>query len=193
MIKEIHRHVAQAAARIRLAFRGELILVNSASPVQLVQMHGMAGEVLQGVELVQHYGFTSNPPAGSLGVAVPIGGKTSHSIIVATEHATHRLKNLKAGEGGIYDDTGQSIILTRDGIVVDGGGKPIVFKNTPSITMETPQVSSTGNLSIALNIIAQGNISDFGNKSMAAMRVVYNGHTHTDPQGGSVSAPSAPM
>ena len=43
------------------------------------------------------------------------------------------------------------------------------------------------------NIVAQGDVSDHGTKSMAGMRTVYNGHTHTDPQGGSVSTPSAAM
>lgn len=193
MIKEIQRHVAIAAARIRLAFRGEIILVNSASAVQLVQAHGMAGEVLQGTELMQHYGYTSNPPAGSVCVVLPLGGKTSHGIIVATEHGSYRLKSLKTGECAIYDDLGQSIHLTRNGIVINGAGKPITFTNTPSITFDTPQLNATGNVSIAQNLIAQGNIADQGNKSMAAMRMVYNGHTHTDPQGGSVSAPTAPM
>ena len=193
MIKEIQRHVAQAAARIRLAFRGEIVLVNAAAAIQLVQAHGVAGEVLQGTELMQHYGFSSNPPAGSVCVVLPLGGKTSHGIIVATEHASYRFKSLKSGECGIYDDLGQSIILTRDGIVVNGGGKPITFTNTPNITLDTPQVTATGNVNVAQNLVAQGNISDLGSHSMANMRTVYNGHTHTDPQSGNTSTPSQSM
>lgn len=193
MIKEIQRHVAQAAARIRLAFRGEIVLVNSAAAIQLVQAHGVAGEVLQGAELMQHYGFTSNPPAGSVCVVLPLGGKTSHGIIVATEHGNYRVKSLKSGECGIYDDLGQSIILKRDGIVVNGGGKPITFTNTPAITLDTPQVTATGNVAITQNLVAQGNISDFGNKSMADMRTNYNGHIHADPQTGNTSVPNQLM
>ena len=43
------------------------------------------------------------------------------------------------------------------------------------------------------NIVAQGDISDHGNKAMAGMRGTYNGHTHTDPQGGTVPAPNQAM
>ncbi len=126
-------------------------------------------------------------------MVLPLGGKTSHGIIVATEHGSYRVKSLKSGECGIYDDLGQSIILTRGGIVVNGGGKPITFTNTPSITLDTPQVTATGNINVAQNLVAQGNISDLGSHSMANMRTVYNGHTHTDPQAGSTSTPSQPM
>jgi phage baseplate assembly protein V len=160
--------------------------------VQLVQAHGVAGEVLQAAELMQHYGFTSNPPAGSVCVVLPLGGKTSHGVVVATEHAS-RIKSLKPGECGIYDDLGQSIQLTRDGIVVDGGGKPIRFINTPSITFDTPQINATGNVGVAQNITAQGNIFDQGSKSMAGMRMIYNGHVHADPATGNTSPPNQSM
>ena len=56
-----------------------------------------------------------------------------------------------------------------------------------SITATTPTFTVTG------SIVANGDISDQGNKSMAAMRTHYNSHTHTDPQGGSVSTPTPGM
>ncbi|TKV19105.1 baseplate assembly protein, partial [Citrobacter sp. TBCS-14] len=48
----------------------------------------------------------------------------------------YRMKGLKTGEVAIYDDQGQSVTLTRAGIVVDGGGKVITFKNAPKARFE---------------------------------------------------------
>lgn len=193
MIAQIDKRISRALGGIRLAFRGVLTLVKAAGAVQLVQLDGLSGEQLQDAELFQHYGYTSNPPAGTMAIVLPIGGKTAHGIIVATEHTTFRKRNLAPGEAAIYDDLGQCVYLTRAGIVIDGAGLPVTIQNTPSVTANTPQFNMSGNLSVSGNVVAQGDISDHGNKSMSGMRATYNSHTHTDPQGGSVSAPSGLM
>ena len=54
-------------------------------------------------------------------------------------------------------------------------------------------VNITGKVTVTGDVVASGDISDHTNKSMAGMRSTYNGHTHTDPQGGSVSTPNAGM
>ncbi|NOT17312.1 MAG: phage baseplate assembly protein [Sulfuriferula sp.] len=193
MIAQIDKRIARALGGIRQAFRGVLTLVKSAGAVQLVQVDGLAGEQLQDAELFQHFGFTSNPPAGVMAIVLPIGGKTAHGVVIATEHTTFRKRNLAPGEAAIYDSLGQCVYLTQAGIVIDGAGLPMTIQNTPSVTANTPQFNISGNLNVGQNIVAQGDISDHGNKTMSGMRVTYNGHTHTDPQGGSVGTPSGTM
>lgn len=119
MITEIDKRIRRHFGKIRQAFRGIGTRVNSAPAVQLIQADALSGEQLQAAEYMQHYGFTSNPPAGFMFVAIPVGGKTAHSIIVATEHGNYRLKNLAAGELAIYDDQGQKVHLKRDRILVE--------------------------------------------------------------------------
>ena len=196
------RAIGKALARVRTAFRAVLTNIASTTPIQLVQADALAGEQLQDNELVQHYGFTSAPLAGTQLIVLPIGGKTAHGIIIATEHTQYRLKGLKNGEVALYDDQGQQIVLTRQGIVIRGAGLPITITNTPSVTMQTPLVHMTGNLtvdgdisnngnistqgnsavqgnaSIQGNLVAQGDIKDHGGKSMAGMRTAYNSHHH---------------
>lgn len=147
MIKQIDARIRRHLSGIRLAFRGVITLVKAAGAVQLVQLDGLSGEQLQDAELFQHYGYTSNPPAGSMCIVLPIGGKTAHGIIIATEHGTYRLKSLAPGEVAIYDDQGQKIHITRAGIVVDGGGKPVTVQN-----VSTLDVTTTG----AVNVTAGG-------------------------------------
>lgn len=193
MIRDVQRHIQRAISGIRLAFRGVLTFNNAAPSVQLAQLDGLSGEQLQDAELMQHYGLTSHPPPGTECVVLPVGGRTSHGVIIATEYGYVRLKNLAPGEVALYDDLGQSVCLTRGGIVINGAGLPITVRNTPNVVLDTPLLSLSGDLEVGGAIVAQGDISDSGNKSMAGMRASYNDHTHTDPQGGNVSAPSATM
>jgi phage baseplate assembly protein V len=129
----IDERIRRKLAGIRLAFRGVVTLVNAAGAVQLVQGEGLSGEKLQGMEYFQHFGYTSNPPEGTMYVTIPLGGKTVHCIIVGTEHADHRPKGLLSGESALYNAHGMKITLTKDGIVVDGGGKPLKIQNASEV------------------------------------------------------------
>ncbi|TXG76831.1 MAG: phage baseplate assembly protein V [Rhodocyclaceae bacterium] len=148
MIDQIHRAIDSRLRGIRLAFRGVITLVKAAGSVQLVQVDALAGEQLQDAELMQHYGYTSNPPQGTMAIVLPIGGKTAHGIIIATEHGSYRLKNLASGEVAIYDDQGQKVHLTRAGIIIDGAGLPIKVQNTPLVTVDAPQTHFTGKVTV---------------------------------------------
>lgn len=201
MIREVKRHIERALNGIRLGFRGKLTRNNSASPIQLAQAAGLADELLQNVELMQQYGYTSNPPSGSECIVLPLGGCTGHGIIIATEHGTYRLKNLKPGEVALYSDEGDSIVLKR-GRIIEVTTQTFRINATTAIELNAPVITGNAATSVSFNtpvvnasaaIVAQGDISDHGNKSMSAMRTVYNGHTHLDPQGGSVNAPGATM
>lgn len=184
MIEQIDKRIQRALVSIRKAFRGVITLVKSGGHVQLMQVKGLAGETLQDAEYFQHYGLTSNPPAGSMAIVLPIGGKTAHGIIIATEHGTYRLKNLKSGEVALYDDLGHTVHLSRSGISLDGAGDPITIINTPKVRMETPLLEVTGEIK---------DRCDTTGKTMSGMRIIYNNHTHSDPQGGAVSAPNQGM
>lgn len=204
MIKQIDSRIQRALGGIRLAFRGVVTLVKSAGAVQLVQLDGMAGERLQDTELFQQYGCTSNPPAGTMVIVLPIGGKTAHGVIIATEHGTYRLKNLKSGEVALYTDEGDSIILKR-GRIMEVTTNTFRVNAATAIELNAPTITGTAGTSVSFNtpiihasaaIVAQGDITDSAAtspKTMAGMRIVYNGHSHTDPQGGSVSVPGATM
>ena len=181
MIKEIDERISRKLAGIRHAFRGVITLVKAAGAVQLLQADGLSGEKLQDNELFQHYGCTSNPPAGSMCVVVPVGGKTQHGIIIATEHGTYRLKNLKSGEVALYSDEGDSIVLKRGRIMEATtetfrlNASALVEFNTPKVQMNAPLVATTGRVEADLDIIDNQTTND---RSMASMREVYDIHTH---------------
>lgn len=200
-IEQIDRRIRAALGGIRLAFRGVITLVKAAGTVQLVQMDALAGEQLQDNELFQHYGFTSNPLPGTMAIVLPIGGRTAHGIIVATEHGSYRLKNLLPGEVAIYTDEGDSVILKR-GRVIEVTTQTFRVNAGTAIELNAPVITGNAATSVSFNtpivnasedVKAQGEVFDHGNKTMSGMRDTYNTHTHTDPQGGSVSTPTGTM
>lgn len=75
-------------------------------------------------------------------------------------------------------------MLTRAGIVVDGGGKVITFKNAPKARFEM-DIESTGQIK---------DLCDTSGQAMSAMRIAYNGHKHRENgQGNNTDAPDKQM
>lgn len=192
-MSDFSRLIAPFVRRIgNLLARGTVAAVNAATKMQSLQMRLLAGEVKDAVEHFEPYGFTSNPKPGAEGVAVFLDGDRSHGIVLVVADRRYRLKSLASGEMAIHDDQGQKVHLTRGGIVIDGAALPIVIQNAPTVTvkaatkvrMETPLLEVTGEIK---------DNTDTTGKTMSGMRTAYNGHTHTDPQGGSVSTPTPAM
>lgn len=163
--------------------RAVVTLVNDALKMQGLQVNLLADVTRDGVERFQNYGFTSNPHPGAEAIVVSVGGNQDHGIAIVVDDRRYRLVGLAEGEVALYDDLGQKVHLTRNGIVI----------HSTMITLDAPTVHATGNLNVDGNIVAQGDISDHGNKSMVAMRGAHNGHSHSDPQGGTVGAPTVVM
>lgn len=117
MMHIISQRINQALARIRQAFRILIGATDSAAAVQRTQAQGIGNENLRGIELFQQYGFTSHPLPGTMGIVLPLGGVSSHSIVIATEHGAYRLKSLQPGEVALYTDEGAKIVLKRGKLI----------------------------------------------------------------------------
>lgn len=164
----VNRLIEKRLRGVRQAYRGVITLVKAAGSIQLIQGEGLAGEPMQDVEMMQQYGTTSNPPVGTACIVIPLGGKTKHSVVVATEHGSYRLKSLKPGEVAVYDDEGKQVYLTRDGIVIKGAGKPIRIEDTPEVDMDTALVKMSGSLTVAGLITGQGGMAITGGAGATA-------------------------
>jgi phage gp45-like len=133
-------------------------------------------------ELFQHYGYSSRPLAGSEVIFIRQG---NHFIAIASDDRRYRIA-LEEGECAIYDDLGQKVHLTRDGIVAASSKRinataPLVeIVATAKVTVTTPLLEVSG------DIKAGGGVSD-RKGSIQAMRDTHNAHLHPDPQGGSTA------
>lgn len=181
------------ARKLRLlATRAIVRVIDPAAMLQALQVEALADELLDDVEHLEPYGHTAHPHPGAEAVVLNLGGNRSGAVVIAVADRRYRLKGLAAGEVALYDDLGQKVHLTRAGIVVDGAGLPVIVTNTPGVTLDTPTTHMTGNLNVDGSIVAQGDISDHGSKSMAGMRATYNGHTHPET-GSTTGTPSGGM
>ncbi|CAM4094848.1 phage baseplate assembly protein domain-containing protein [Acinetobacter pragensis] len=148
MIGSMQRQIARGMGQVRQTFLGVVARGGS----KLLQLTGFAGEVLDETELVQQVGFSSYIPDGCRVVVIPLQGKTSRSIVIATDGAPIVI-HVDEGETCIYDQYGHSVWLKKDGTHVEGD----LFVNG--------KVQATG------DVIDQAS-------SMQDMRDTYNSHKH---------------
>jgi len=173
-IERLYRRILMAIGRAIVTTS------NDAGPTQSLQIRLGPDELRDNTPRLAEFGFTSMPLPGADALVVFTGGDRSKGTVIATGDQRFRMRNLKPGEVAVHDSRGQSIYLTADGIVIDGGGLPL-------------KVTNTGGVRIEDGLTVTGDITDHCDgtgRSMASMRGVYNGHTHPDPQGGNSGVPS---
>ncbi|MGP3146227.1 phage baseplate assembly protein V [Serratia bockelmannii] len=190
----INRRIEKALSRVRLAFRARLTRITTAGGVQLAQLGGVEGETLQEAEVFQQYGVTSVPPDGAMAIVLPLGGCTSHGVVIATEHSQYRIKGLKPGEVAIYTDEGASIVLKKGKVVEVTCDDYHVECKRFSVTASERADVDTPTLSTSKQLIAQGVITGKGGMSITggdgvtATSLTVNGikiesHKHNTPDG----------
>lgn len=157
-IKTIDKRIKQAFNTVRQGFRGKVARVQAGGGVQKIQVEGLDGETVQDLEHAENFGFTSNPPAGSDCVVVPLGGKTSHGIIVTTTNGAYRITGLSDGETAVYNADGAKMVLKKGRVIeIDCDKLNIKAPNGVNITSEKVECSAV--------LTAQGQIN--GNGGMA--------------------------
>lgn len=167
----VARMMAPVARRVRLMVaRAVVTSIADAGKIQSAQVKLLDGEVRDGIEILHQYGVTSIPPGKPEGLYFSVGGDRDHGVLICVADRQFRLKDIAPGEAALYDDLGQKVHLTRDGIVIDGAGKLITLTNTPKVRMEA-DLDVTGDIK---------DRCDSSGKTMAGMRSTYNGHNHNE-------------
>lgn len=116
----MQRIVEQLSRRVRtMVARGVIALVDDARKMQQVQVQVRADEdPIPDAERWQSYGLTSHPQNGAEALVVHLGGTSDNPVVIVVDDRRYRLQGLAPGEVALYDDLGQKVHLTRDGIVV---------------------------------------------------------------------------
>jgi phage gp45-like len=88
-------------------------------------------ETFEGVELQQHFGFASRPPAGGECIVVCPGGEGAGGVSIAEQDRAHRPTSLAEGDAALYGakGAGQAIVLADalGGVTVTSGGALFVL------------------------------------------------------------------
>lgn len=191
----IARTIAPVSRRLRLMVgRGVVTTISDAGKIQVAQVQLLDGEVRDGIEILHQYGCTSIAPGQPEGLYFSVGGDRDHGVMICVADRQFRLKEIAPGEVALYDDINQKIHLTRDGIVIDGAGLPLIVQNTPIVTIkaetkiraETPLLECTGEI--------KDRCDSPGGKTMSSMREVFNDHDHPENDtGGPTDPPNQQM
>jgi phage gp45-like len=169
----VREQVGRVMTNLRLPFRASAAR-NQHGKLIGVDMQGLAGESVAG-ELFQHYGFSSAPLPGAEYIAVPVGGNSKHTVVVASEDGRYRI-TLKDGEVSLYTDEGDYVHMKR-GRVVEVVTETLLVKASGKVRFETPVVEMTGDQKVDGSIKAGGEVEDH-TRSMQGDRDLYNGHIH---------------
>lgn len=192
------------------ATRVTLNMTKDTTKMQESQISGLDGEDFPEVERFQNYGFTSNPPAGAEGIAVPVGGDRSHLAVLAIDDRGSRLKGLAPGEVAVYHGNGD-FLRFNEGNKVAFETKESVFDSKTKSEFKAPQVdlkgnvtatnyeggagtfNFTGNMTIDGNLKVTGNITVTGNVTaggdVTAGGISLKNHTHPGDSGGTTGKP----
>ena len=183
MVRPMQQAISRRAARVVAR------LVDDTTKLQILQIGIMAGETAGGVERFQNYGFTSKPLEGAEGVVVFLGGGSDHPICIVMDDRRYRKNDLASGETAVYNHVGDFIHIKADG--------SISVKASASVDVDAPEVTMSGNLTVAGNITSTtGNISaTAGNITAPAGDVVagtVSGKNHVHINSGGVGDGGVP-
>mgnify|MGYP000000314771 CR=1 FL=1 len=187
-----------------LICRGRLTGADGGRAMRTVQTELLAGDVRDNVEHFEPYGFTSEPLMGSEVLASSLSGDRNHTIVLMVADRRYRLTGLKGGEVAIFDDKKRKVLLSREGIVIDGVADPIEVKTTGDIKLSGATITLNGTSAVKVNApsitLSGGAISFDAPNSSATGSLTTTGdvtaggislinHTHTGDSGGTTSAP----
>lgn len=134
--------VGRLQARLMLLFGvGRLTVSDDSQSIQQLQAEMVSGEVIDQLQRIGEFGFTSRPPDGASVVVAFLGGDRSNGVVLGTLHQPSRLRGLQQGEAALYSEIGQYAWLTVDGIVIEAKGLPVTVNNASAVTVNGTTVT----------------------------------------------------
>lgn len=125
--------------------RGTVVLANAGKKMQSLQIRLTAGELKDGVEHFEPYGFTSNPHAGAEVLTAFLGGDRSHAVVLIAADRRYRISEVAPGEVVIFSDEGDKVHFKR-GQVIDIETQTLNIKAGTSVNFDTPLITQTGRI-----------------------------------------------
>ena len=173
-IKDLLKIIAPLQRKIMLMIgRAVLTTIKDTDGYQKLQIALLSGDVSDGVQRLQNYGWTSVPKAGADAIFVCVGGSHDNGIVIACDDKRYRLKGLASGEVAIYTDEGDKIHLKRGN----------------NIEITTTILKVNGKLTVTGNIESSGEIKG---SEVKAGQIALTTHKHTSAASGSPTSPPIP-
>lgn len=123
--------------------RAVLQAVDDGMRMQSVQVVALRGQVIDGAERFQDYGFTSNPHPGAEAVLLGLGGVRQHPIVVKVDDRRYRVVELETGEVCVYTDEDEDgnphrILMERGRKIRLSAGRSYILIEDGGVTIGAP-------------------------------------------------------
>lgn len=135
--------------------RGTVIMADAARKLQTLQVRLTAGEIKDGAEHFEPYGFTSHPLAEAEVLTAFLGGDRSHAVVLVASDRRYRIKELQPGEVAIYTDEGDKVHFKR-GRIIDVETDTLNIKASSGVHFDTPLITQTGRIESQGDQVAGG-------------------------------------
>jgi phage gp45-like len=182
-VRHVERLLAKLQVRLSMLVRkGRLTAVDASGTSTRVGVKVSGDETHESVELIEPYGFTSNPPAGSKVLLVCSGGDGGHPLALLAGDPGTRLSGLGSGDVAIHvgagsgGGTGARVVLRANGTVDINPGPAAVASVVPSgavgplaVARATdPTLLNAGDLATINAIVAAWNATQPGGGPLLA-------------------------
>jgi phage baseplate assembly protein V len=171
---EIKRYIdrlfeRQARKTRNVAARGIVSMVDDERKMQENQIRLLDGELVDGAERVQQYGFSSHPQNDAECFVVFAGAGREHPLVFSVDDRRYRIKGSKAGEVIIYTDEGDTIRLKRDN-TIEVTTRHFIVKAEEDAIIETKNLRLRGSTRISLETPSLA-VGGFGEGEAAAASI----------------------
>lgn len=118
IMRFIERQFARQARKMRnIVARGVVALVQDGLKMQGIQIKLLDGELIDGAEHPQPYGFSSHAHPGAEVFVAFCGADGAHPLVLCVDDRRYRFKGDQPGEVRMYSDEGDYIHFSRGNIV----------------------------------------------------------------------------
>lgn len=156
--RQIEARIERATGRLRFAVRAVVLAADPSTALPQLNIEALANERLP-AELFQHYGFKSVPPTSAEAIAVQVGGRGGHYVVIATGDRSTAPSGLVSGDSCIYAATGARVTAKADGTIeistpsggtisMDASGKINLNAGTKGVARVGDSVTITGTCTV---------------------------------------------
>ena len=131
---------------------------------------GTSLSIIDKIPHLGHFGVAANPPAQSDVIVLNIGGDRGNSVAIACGHQTYRLKNLNPGEVALYDQWGNTVVLTQAGMTLTHATKITLSAPTIEFDANDVRLGAAGGPAVARvgDVVSGGTIASGSTKVTSA-------------------------
>jgi len=162
--------------------RGVLRVVDDRGNMQRVQVSLLDGELADGAERMQNYGFTSVPEPGAEATVVFVCADRSHPVVIVSDDRRVRMHGLQPGEVAVYHKNGDHILF-KNGNEIEVSTKRLVINASEEIDIKTKVLDVTASSDIRIrtpSLTAQNTSGGAMSSSMTGTLTTTNGDIVAD-------------